>query len=110
MSSISYIRYKILENQLADATSNSNKLNIKPVIVLSLISSLFWSTVPLFGWSHYSLEDSFVSCSVEYNEKSLNVISYNIGMFTFVFVVPFTIIIYYNVKSLLNVKIKTFKF
>jgi len=33
---------------------------------------------PMFGWSYYSLEDGLVSCSVEYNEKSINLISYNL--------------------------------
>jgi len=104
MSAISYIRYKILKDQIIE----NNKINIKPVVTLSIILSLFWSTAPLFGWSYYSLEDSLVSCGVEYNEKSMNVISYNVGMFTFVFIVPFTLIIYYNFKSLLNVKIHFF--
>ena len=67
--------------------------------------SLFWSAVPIFGWSYYSLEDGIVSCSVEYNEKSLNVISYNIGMFIFVFILPFGITIYTNIKSILIVKL-----
>ena len=100
MSAISYIRYKILKDQIIE----NNKINIKPVVSISIILSLFWSTAPLFGWSYYSLEDSLVSCGVEYNEKSFNVTTYNVGMFTFVFIVPFTLIIYYNVKSLLNVK------
>ena len=93
------MRYKILKDEITE----NNKINIKPVVSLSFISSLFWSTLPLLDWSYYSLEDSFVACSVEYNEKSLNVITYNVGMFTFVFVVPFTLIIYYNIKSLLHV-------
>jgi hypothetical protein len=65
---------------------------------------------PIFGWSFYSLEDGLVSCSVEYNEKSINVISYNVGMFIFTFFVPFTIIIVANVKSLLIVNILNFDF
>jgi hypothetical protein len=93
------MRYKILKHQITE----NNEINIKPVVSLSFILSLFWSTAPVIGWSYYSLEDSFVACSVEYNEKSINVITYNVGMFTFVFVVPFTLIIYYNVKSLLHV-------
>lgn len=93
------MRYKTLKHQITE----NNKINIKPVVSLSFILSLFWSTLPLLDWSYYSLEDSFVACSVEYNEKSINVITYNVGMFTFVFVVPFTLIIYYNIKSLLDV-------
>ena len=58
---------------------------------------------PILGWSYYSLESGLVSCSVEYNEKSLNVISYNIGMFIFVFILPFGITTYTNIKSFLIV-------
>jgi hypothetical protein len=99
MLAISYLRFRILKDQIIEI----NKINIKPVVSLSFILSLFWSTAPVFGWSYYSLEDSLVSCGVEYNEKSINVITYNIGMFIFVFIVPFTLIIYYNIKSLLDV-------
>jgi hypothetical protein len=47
---------------------------------------------PMFGWSHYSLEGALTSCSVEWFEKSFNVISYNISMFIFVYFIPLLII------------------
>ncbi len=101
MSAISYVRYDILNKQL-DENSISNKLILK-LTLISLALSLFWSMAPMFGWSYYSLEDGLVSCSVEYNEKSINVISYNVGMFIFTFFLPFAIIIAANLKSLLIV-------
>jgi len=101
MTAISYVRYDILKSQKNERTIN-NKLIIYSVVV-SFGLSLFWSVVPIFGWSYYSLEDGLVSCSVEYNEKNLNVISYNIGMFTFVFILPFGLTLYANIKSLLIV-------
>ena len=74
------------------------------LLIISVLMSLFWAGVPIIGWSYYSLEDSLVSCSVEYNEKSFNVTSYNIGMFIFVFILPFGLIIWTNTKSILIVK------
>jgi hypothetical protein len=103
MTAISYVRYYILKKQ-KNEKSISNIVLINSVII-SLVLSLFWSVAPIFGWSYYSLEDGFVSCSVEYNEKSLNVISYNIGMFIFVFILPFGITIYTNIKSIIIVKL-----
>jgi len=101
MTAISYVRYDILKNR-ENEKSISNKIIIKSVII-SLVLSLFWSGAPILGWSYYSLESGLVSCSVEYNEKSLNVISYNIGMFIFVFILPFGITTYTNIKSFLIV-------
>ena len=101
MTAISYVRYDILKNR-ENEKSISNKIIIKSVII-SLALSLFWSGAPILGWSYYSLESGLVSCSVEYNEKSLNVISYNIGIFIFVFILPFGITTYTNIKSFLIV-------
>ena len=103
MTAISYVRYDILKKQ-KNEKSIGNVIIIKAVVI-SLILSLFWSAMPIFGWSHYSLESGLVSCSVEYNEKSLNVISYNIGMFIFLFILPFGITIYASIKSLFIVKL-----
>lgn len=102
MTAVSYCRYNILIRAHGVHNSLSNKM-IKKLMYLSILMSFFWSSAPLIGWSYYSLEDSLVSCSVEYNEKSLNVISYNIGMFIFVFIIPLYVIIYTNIKSILLV-------
>ena len=106
MTAISYVRYDILKNQ-KNEKSISNKIIIK-LVIISLALSFFWSGAPILGWSYYSLETGLVSCSVEYNEKSLNVISYNIGIFIFVFILPFGITTYTNIKSFLIVIIIIF--
>lgn len=101
MTAISYLRFVIIRKPFSGELI---KLGLtSKLIVICLFLSIFWSTVPIFGWSYYSLEDGLVSCSVEYNEKSLNVISYNISMFIFVFIIPLGIIIATNVGSLLCV-------
>lgn len=55
--------------------------------------SLIWSSSPLFGWSYYSLEGVGTSCSIELNEKSLSVISYNMTILITVFFIPLIVIV-----------------
>lgn len=98
MSAISLARYVILKNPRGKKTIAKKHMVL--IVFLSIFLSAFWSTTPLFGWSYYSLEESLVTCSVEWKERSINVISYNIGMFVFVFLIPFAIIIFTNIKSL----------
>ncbi len=67
--------------------------------------ALFWSVVPLFGWSHYALEANLTSCSVEWAERTFNVVSYNICIFIFGYIFPMGLIIYCNVKLMSIVRI-----
>lgn len=78
-----------------------NKITYKICIAgifLSVFFGLFWSVLPLIGWSYYSLEENKIVCSVEWKHKSFNVISYNISIFVFVFILPIVIIVYTSVK------------
>ena len=77
MSIISFERYYVLKNP-----SNMNKINKKTVslaISVSLIFSLFWASMPLIGWSKYTLEDGCIGCSIEWKQRNMNIISYNIS-------------------------------
>jgi hypothetical protein len=60
MTAISYIRYDILKNH-KNEKSISSKIIINSVVI-SMALSLFWSVMPIFNWSYYSLEDGLVSC------------------------------------------------
>ena len=101
MTLISVERYYILK--FPTNVKNLNKKNVTLAILVSILLGLFWSAMPLLGWSHYSLEDSLTSCSVEWKEKSFNVMSYNVSIFIFVFIIPFGFIIFSNLKSILIV-------
>ena len=103
MAAISYERYYIIQKPM-NAKNLNIKLMIKAIVFCAFIS-LFWSSMPLFGWSYYSLEEGKTGCCVEYKEKSFNVISYNVSMFVFVFIIPFSFIIASNIKLYLNVNI-----
>jgi len=83
---------------------SSCKLTIKVIIIIT-ISSLFWATAPLLGWSYYTLEENFVSCTIKSNDGTLNVKSYNICILIFVFIIPFIMIIITNTKSIILVRV-----
>lgn len=102
MTAISFERYYIIQKPMHMKKFKS-KLMIQ-IVVGCVLMSFFWSAMPLFGaWSHYSLEEGRVGCCVEYREKSLNVISYNVAMFVFVFTIPFGFILVSNLRMLLIV-------
>jgi r-opsin len=78
------------------------------IILCAYILALFWTLMPVIGWSTYDYEGTGASCSIKWEERSLNVISYNITILIFVYLIPVIIIIIMNVKILKNV-IKFFK-
>ena len=100
MTFISIERFYLIRGSL----KINSKIIIKSVIICCLIG-LFWSTMPLIGWSYYTFEDGMIGCCVEYKKRTFNVVSYNIAMFVFVFIIPFGIIVFTNFKSVLSVKI-----
>ncbi|CAF3357302.1 unnamed protein product, partial [Rotaria sp. Silwood2] len=68
-------------------------------ILCVYLLALFWSLLPIIGWSNYDYEGVGASCSVKWEERSLNVTSYNITIFIFVYLIPVIIIIIMNLKS-----------
>ena len=108
MSIISIERYYVLKKPLNMKKITNQKVTI--AIMVSVIFSLFWTLMPLLGWSRYTLEDGLTGCSIEWKPTNLNVISYNVSMFIFVFFLPFSLIFTTNFKSFLIVSIKDFYF
>ena len=102
-SSINIMVVISLERYLSTIGKGFSNLQVSLLILLSVFSGFFWAVLPLIGWSYYSLEISEVSCSVEWLEKSLNVISYNISIFLFVFFVPIGIICFTNIRIYFSV-------
>lgn len=101
MTAISIERYMAVFKP-AFIKTITNKTTFKS-IAFCLMLSLFWSVMPFFGWSYYTLEGGLTSCTVEWASRELNVYSYNISVWIFAFVLPFTIIIYCNINMLLIV-------
>ncbi|CAF4864337.1 unnamed protein product [Rotaria sp. Silwood1] len=68
------------------------------------ILSLFWTIMPLLGWSSYDYEGVGVSCSIKWTERTFNVISYNITVLIFVYFIPVMIILITNIKIYLLIR------
>jgi hypothetical protein len=90
----------------------SNLINFKSItykacfliIALCIILSSVWTILPLVGWSYYSPEGAKISCAVEWQDHSFSVMSYNITIFIFVFILPLIIIGISNLKTIKIVK------
>ncbi|CAF1044098.1 unnamed protein product [Brachionus calyciflorus] len=101
MAAISFERFYIIYKPLRIRSLNM-KTNLIIIFVCSL-NGLMWATFPLIGWSHYSLEGDMTSCSVEWKERTTNVSSYNITIFSVVYLIPFLLILISNTKIILIV-------
>ncbi len=96
-----YLRYYAIYKLL---TVFENRLRINlTIIALCTFKGLFWASLPLFGWSYYSLEGALTSCSVEWTERSANVISFNITIFVVVYFVPVLGISFTSIKLVILV-------
>lgn len=72
-------------------------------IAISIFLGLFWSILPLIGWSRYTTE-GIPHCSIEFSDRSFNVVSYNVTVFIFLFLLPFGIIFITSYKILALVR------
>lgn len=100
MAAISVERYYTIKNRLIyEVISYKTKIKI---ISICLLSGFFWAVLPILGWSNYTLEKSRTSCSIVWHHKSLLVISYNITVFIFVYLMPLIIMVtaYIRILSL----------
>lgn len=95
----SYERLYIIQHGTGNKRRMSKQFYIVTILVCLLLG-LFWSCMPLLGWSYYALVGAQTSCSVKWNERTPRVISYNICIFIFVFIIPFVFIIVTNSKLL----------
>lgn len=101
MAAISFERFVIIYRPLSIKGINREKTFI--VIAICTFIGLVWSLAPFLGWSYYSLEGALTSCSVEWSERSFNVISYNISIFAFSFLIPMGIIFFTNTRLIVIV-------
>ncbi|RNA14436.1 visual pigment-like receptor peropsin [Brachionus plicatilis] len=78
MVAISFERLYVIGQPMTRGGKQIAKSFYSVVIFACVALGLWWSVLPFFGWSYYSFEGVGTSCSVEWNEKSLNVMSYNL--------------------------------
>ncbi|CAF3468257.1 unnamed protein product [Rotaria socialis] len=101
---ISIDRYNIVTRPV----NQSMKMNYRAYLSIgcAYMLSLFWTSMPLFGWSFYDYEGIGVSCSIKWTERSVNVISYNISILIFVYFAPVIIILVANLKIYQLIRIR----
>ncbi len=104
LTSVSLIRYRILRKSLVSIKRHADNSFVLKAIGISMFLSLFWATLPILGiWSYYELSKNSFICMINSTNKNWNVLSYNLAIILFVFVVPFTTIAYTNIASILKV-------
>ena len=88
------------------APFTAKSLNFKSALISMIISSAFallLSAAPFYGWTRYTLEGANISCSIEWQSRESEIISYNIFIFVSTFFVPSIILIFSNLKIVFEV-------
>ena len=93
---ISYTRFRTVSDPLN--YKPKSKIQTLIAILVSLFMGIFWSAAPIFGWSHYSLEGALISCSVEWHKRTASVLSYNIVITVFVYILPLIVFTFTSIR------------
>jgi hypothetical protein len=75
------------------------------IILFCAFLSALWAILPLVGWGYYSPEGVKMSCGIEWQDHSLNVLSYNMTVFVFAFFLPLMILVITNCKIIKRVNL-----
>ena len=105
---ISYTRYRTVSDPLNYKAHSKVQTAIACVVSISI--GIFWSSAPVIGWSHYSLEGALISCSIEWHERTASVMSYNILIALFVYLLPLGIFCFTSARVYYLVRISSRKF
>ena len=89
---VSVDRYIMIANPLK-AAFITNRVSVV-AIGLCFAAGMFWSVLPLLGWSAYGHEPCGFACGLDWTEPSAANKSYIICMFIFCFFVPLIVILY----------------
>ncbi|CAH1371124.1 hypothetical protein MTP99_012611 [Tenebrio molitor] len=104
---LAFERYLIIAQPLY--SNHLNFRNVTYLLVSIWLYSLTLTTPPLLGWGEYVNEAANISCSVNWEEKSVNSMTYILFLFTFGLFVPLTIIIFSYVNIILTMKRNAFR-
>nr|XP_057918747.1 uncharacterized protein LOC131110066 isoform X5 [Doryrhamphus excisus] len=86
-------RYVVITKPLASLGAMSRRKALS-IVAAAWLYSMGWSLPPFFGWSAYIPEGLMTSCSWDYMTFTPLVRSYTMLLFTFVFFIPLSIIIF----------------
>ncbi|RNA30611.1 rod opsin [Brachionus plicatilis] len=102
MAAISFERFFIIYKPMSIKSISTNVILV--VIAVCTFMGVMWAMFPYLGWSYYSLEGALTSCSVEWFERSFNVISYNVTIFLVVYTIPLIVIFFANIKLVIIIR------
>jgi hypothetical protein len=101
LMTISIHRYFLVIKQI-----NITMVTYTPVgisLLCCFFFGLFWSLIPFSGWTRYDYESIRTSCTVAYDSTDDKVLSYNIAIFVFCFMLPVSTMVYCYYHILLKV-------
>ena len=102
LAAASYERYVALVHPL-----NSQKFTVRYAARISLamwLYALFWSLMPLCGWSGFEQEGIGTSCSVRWKSQRMLDLSYNICLLLACYVFPVSVMCFSYVKCCREIK------
>ncbi|XP_036404466.1 teleost multiple tissue opsin 3a [Megalops cyprinoides] len=102
LSILSYERYAtVLRSTKADV-SDYRKAWL--CVAGSWLYSLAWTLPPFLGWSSYGPEGVGTSCSVQWQQRSANSVSYVVCLFIFCLLLPLALMVFCYSKILIAVR------
>ena len=102
LAAASYERYVALVHPL-----NRQKFTVRYAARISLamwLYALFWSLMPLCGWSGFEQEGIGTSCSVRWKSRRMLDLSYNICLLLACYVLPVSVMCFSYVKCCREIK------
>jgi hypothetical protein len=72
-------------------------------IIISILTSTFWTIGILFCWPIFPIDSSVLNCTVDMVKRT-TVMSYKIIIIIFVFIIPIALLVFTNVRILLLVR------
>ena len=99
---LGYERYQMIK----EMRTMARRVNWKNALSVSVcwLYALFWSAMPLFGWSRYGIEGIGVTCSVEWHLRTFSAVSYIFCLFLASYIVPIGVICFTYYKTWKTVK------
>ena len=87
---LGYERYQMLK----EFRTTEKQVSARSVLGVSgcWLYGLFWSIMPVIGWSDYGIEGIGISCSVQWHSRTLSGISYITCLFMAAYVIPIVVI------------------
>jgi hypothetical protein len=93
--------YLTKDSSLIVNNKNERSSRIYRNIFVCLLFTFLWS-----AWSYFSMEGALTNCTIEWNDRSLNVISYNVISFFLFYLIPLVILVYTNFQLVRTVRYK----